>query len=130
MTAPSPSYGLHLTIDAYGADPSKLADPGLLFETLDALPALIGMQKIGPPQMAQFKEADKAGVSGIIMIVESHISIHTYEKKDCFFMDVFSCKHFDHEVVVEHVKRVFGATDMEINLVERGKRFPAENLHA
>ena len=126
---PSPAYGLHLTIDAYGADPSKLADVGLLFETLDGLPALIGMRKIGPPQMAQFKEADKAGVSGVIMIVESHISVHTYEKKDCLFMDVFSCKWFDHTVVVELVKRVFGATDLDINLVERGKRFPAENLH-
>ena len=126
---PSPSYGPHLTIDAYGADPVKLADVGLLFETLDELPGLIGMQKIGPPQMARFKESDKAGISGIVMIVESHISVHTYANKDCFFMDVFSCKPFDHQKVIEHMKRVYAPKELEINIVERGKRFPAQNLH-
>ena len=126
---PSQSYGPHLTIDAYGADPAKLADVGLLFETLDRLPGLIGMQKIGPPQMAQFTDPDKAGISGIVMIVESHISIHTYANKDCFFMDVFSCKPFDTEKVIAHVKEIYGPKELDITVVERGKRFPSENLH-
>lgn len=122
-------YGLHLTLDGYGANPSLLEDVGLLYETLNGLPALIGMQKIGFPHIAQFKEKEIAGISGIIMIVESHMSIHTYSKKDFLSMDVYSCKWFDHEKVVEHVKGVYGIKETEINVVERGKRFPAHNLH-
>src|SRR5690606_6542240 len=108
-------YGLHMTLDAYGANPHKLEDVSLLYETLNELPAKIGMRKIGFPQIAQFKEKDIAGISGIIMIVESHMSIHTYSKKDFLSMDVYSCKEFDHQAVVDHIKRIYEFTDCEIN---------------
>ena|ERR1051325_9777684 len=123
------SYGLHLMIDAYGADPNDLDDLCLLYDTLNALPDLIGMKKIGPPQMVRFTEKDIAGVSGVIMIVESHISIHTYSKKDYLSLDVYSCKPFDHRKVATFIKQVYSAKEMEVQVIERGKKFPAENLH-
>jgi len=129
-TARKKVYGLHLMIDAYGAKPAKLDDIGLLFETLNTLPSLIGMNKIGFPHIAKFTEEDIAGISGIIMIVESHIAIHTYSKKDFLSLDVYSCKHFDHKKVVDLIKRVYGPEEMEVNLIERGKKFPTENIHA
>ncbi len=122
------NFGLHLTLDGYGADPDKLEDIGLLFETLDALPGLIGMQKIGFPHIARFKQEEIAGISGIIMIVESHVSIHTYSKKDFLSADVYSCRRFDHAKVVRHLKRVYKIKEVEMNLVARGKKFPVRNL--
>ncbi len=110
-------------IDACEADPATLGDVGLIFSFLDALPAKIGMQKIGPPQMAQFTDCDKNGVTGIVMIVTSHISIHTYTDKACFFMDVFSCKPFDANVVVELVRKTFKVGRLEYRVVERGHDF-------
>ncbi len=129
MNTQTKKYGLHLILDCYGANPHKLEDIGLIFETLNALPGLIGMKKIGFPQLAQFKEKEIAGVSGIIMIVESHISLHTYSKKDFLSMDVYSCRHFEHGPLIEYVKNVFGVKEMEMSLIERGKNFPARNLH-
>lgn len=122
-------YGLHMTLDAYGANPRKLEDVNLLYETLNDLPAKIGMRKIGFPHIAQFKEKEIAGISGIIMIVESHMSIHTYSKKDFLSMDVYSCKDFDYQSVVDHIKRIYEFKDCEINVIARGKRFPKHNLH-
>ena len=87
-------YGPHLMIDAYGADPDALANVEVIFHFLDSLPEAIGMQKIGPPQIASFRDPAMAGVTGVVMIVPSHISIHTYALKGCFFLDVFSCKPF------------------------------------
>jgi len=129
-TPPSRVYGLHLMIDAYGAEPKKLDDIGLLFDTLNSLPGLIGMNKIGFPHLAKFTEEGIAGISGMIMIVESHIAIHTYSKKDYLSLDVYSCKHFDHRKVSDLIERVYRPLETEVNLVERGKKFPAENLHA
>ncbi len=123
------NYGPHLILDCYGANPEKLNDLDFIFDFLDKLPALIGMQKIGPPQMARVRQADIAGVTGIIIIVTSHISIHTYVNKDCFFMDVFSCKDFDPELVINHVKTNFEVKEIESVLIERGARFPIHNLH-
>lgn len=123
------SYGLHITLDAYGANSKKLEDVSLLFNTLDKLPSLIGMQKIGFPHIAQFTQKDIAGISGIIMIVESHISIHTYSKKDYLSLDVYSCKDFDYQKVVDYIKSVYEFKELELNVLARGKRFPIHNLH-
>lgn len=122
-------YGLHLMIDGYGADPGCLEDINLLFHTLNELPGLIGMQKIGFPHLAEFTQEDIAGISGIIMIVESHISIHTYAKKDFLSADVYSCKRFDHEKVTAFLKEAYKIADMDVTVIERGKRFPVDNLH-
>ncbi len=122
------AYGPHLLLDCYGADSDKLADVGLVFRFLDKLPELIGMQKIGPPQIAKFDDPKIAGVTGIVMIVTSHISIHTYALKKCFFMDVFSCQEFDRKAVEKHTRTTFGVTHMESRLVSRGKKFPVENF--
>lgn len=121
-------YGPHLLLDCYGADLDKLADVGLIFQFLDQLPKLIGMEKIGPPQMAKFDDPEIAGVTGVVMIVTSHISIHTYALKGCFFMDVFSCKPFDRKIVENRVRDTFGVTRMESRLVNRGRKFPVKNL--
>lgn len=128
-SSPTRSYGLHITLDAYGANPKKLEDVGLLFHTLDALPGLIGMHKIGFPHIAEFTQKDIAGISGVVMIVESHISMHTYSKKDFLSLDVYSCKDFDYQKVVDHIKQVYEFKEMELNVIVRGKRFPTHNLH-
>src|SRR5690242_8628378 len=78
------TYGLHLLLDGYQADADKLSDLGLIFTFLDNLPKIIGMKKIGPPQLARFSKPPIAGITGVVMIVTSHISIHTYSGQRCF----------------------------------------------
>ena len=117
-------YGLHLMIDGYGADKEKLADVSLIYETLLEMPALIDMQRVGFPHIIQFKEAEIAGLSGFIFIVESHISIHTYSNKGFISMDAYSCKTFNPDILIKHIKETFGIQTMETNTVVRGKRFP------
>jgi S-adenosylmethionine decarboxylase len=111
-------------IDGYGADPEKLGDAGLVFETLDALPGLIGMRKIGFPHLARFTEGEIAGVTGFVLIMESHISIHTYSKKGFLTMDVYSCKAFEPSIAVERVRDAFGVEEMDVQMMERGRKFP------
>jgi len=122
-------YGLHLTLDGYGADKNKLNDINLLFESLNGLPNLIGMQKIGFPHIAQFKDPKILGISGVIMIVESHISIHTYPLKEYLSADVYSCKKFDFQRVIDFFKKTYQIKKLETNLIDRGKNFPSENIH-
>ena len=119
------TYGLHLTIDGYGANKKRLDDITFLFETLNKLPEMIGMNKIGFPHIIQFTEGDIRGISGFIFIIESHISIHTYSKKRFFSMDVYSCKKFDHKKVVNIIKKLYKIKEIEVNVIELGKSFPA-----
>ena len=117
-------------IDGYDAGAEKFEKISLIYKTLLEMPALIDMQRIGFPHVIQFKEAEIAGLSGFIFIVESHISIHTYSNKGFISIDAYSCKTFDPDILIKHVKETFGIRTMEINTVVRGKRFPVNLINS
>jgi S-adenosylmethionine/arginine decarboxylase-like enzyme len=117
-------YGMHVVVDGYGGSKQKLADVTLVYELLNRLPAMIGMQKVGFPHIIQFTEGDIAGLSGFVFILESHISIHTYACKGFFSFDAFSCKPFDPEVLYKELKSTFDIVSFETKTIERGSHFP------
>ncbi len=63
-------------------------------------------------------------ITGFIVIAESHISIHTFQEKSYVFVDIFSCKPFDHEHARDMIIEAFEAKKKEVNVVMRGKEFP------
>ena len=95
-------FGPHLMLDGYGCDKKKLQDLNLIYRILDELPSRIGMTKIMPPYVFRHGDpADKAyGVSGFVLIAESHISVHTFPQRRFLNVDVFSCEPFDVENAV------------------------------
>ncbi len=123
------SYGLHLTIDGYGGDQNKLADVGLLYQFLRELPLDIGMTPVGFPHIIEFNEPHNAGISGFAFIVESHISLHSYALKGFVSMDVYSCKSFHWETVVDKLKKLYALQEVHPQTVVRGTCFPAENIY-
>jgi|TARA_B100001964_G_C14208308_1_gene589230 S-adenosylmethionine decarboxylase len=64
------------------------------------------------------------GISGFVMIAESHISIHTFPEKDYVFIDVFSCKGFDVENAVKLLTNAFEAKKYTKKIIKRGLDFP------
>ena len=119
-------FGPHLMVDAYGCDRAKLEDLGLVASILDELPAAIDMTKIMPPYVFRYsgEVPDDWGVSGVVLIAESHISIHTFPEKGYLSFDIFSCREFDVEYATGYIVREFGATEIERQLVSRGREFP------
>ena len=91
-------FGPHLTLDLSECDRRKLSDLSHIYDLLDELPDVIGMHKITPPYTFIYRPGDNPsewGVSGFVIIAESHISIHTFPDRNTAFVDVFSCKQFD-----------------------------------
>ena len=101
---------MHLAIDGYGADPAKLSDEALVFNFLDEYPDVIGMTKVVAPQVYSYtgKVPDDWGVSGFVIIAESHISVHTFPDKGYLNIDIFSCNDFDVSASLNDVKARFG----------------------
>ena len=118
-------FGPHLIIDGTRCDTRKLADRNIVEQVLNDYPTAIGMTKIGGPYMFEYQAPDPAysGVSGIVVIAESHIAIHTFPELDYFTMDIFSCKNFDHEIAIEYITRAFDVKEMDRMLVQRGLSF-------
>jgi S-adenosylmethionine decarboxylase len=118
-------FGPHLIIDGSRCNTRKLADRILVEQVLNDYPAAIGMTKIGGPYMFEYQAPDPAysGVSGLVVIAESHIAIHTFPELDYFTMDIFSCKNFDHEKAIEYIRSAFDVQEMDRMLVQRGLSF-------
>lgn len=119
-------FGPHLTLDLYGCDKKVLRDVKTNFKFLDELPRQIGMTKIMPPYVFEYSglRPEEWGVSGIVLIAESHISIHTFPEKGYASFDMFSCKDFDVERVAQQVVKFIGAKTYEKNVFMRGRHFP------
>jgi S-adenosylmethionine decarboxylase len=118
-------FGPHLIIDGSKCDTTKLGDRLLIERILSDFPPAIGMTRIGGPYMFEYQAPDPAysGVSGLVVIAESHIAIHTFPALDYFTMDIFSCKNFDHEVAIDYIRDALHVREMDRMLVQRGLSF-------
>ncbi len=116
---------LHLAIDGYGADGAKLRDTDLVYRFLDEYPSVIGMTKIAPPQVYEYhgQTPQDWGVSGIVLIAESHISVHTFPDRGYVNIDIFSCRDFDAAGSLGDVKRMFGLPEVRVWTLERGVEY-------
>ena len=121
-------YGMHLTLDGYDCSPEKLANLDNIYEFLDRCPDLISMTKIMPPYVFKYQAhvPEDSGLSGFVLIAESHISVHTYPEKGYLSLDIFSCKDFNHHQAVAYATELFGIGRHELNLLNRGVEFPRE----
>ena len=121
-------YGPHLILEGYDSPKRKLGSVGFIYRTLDEFPALIGMTKIMPPHVQKhLSPGDPCwGISGFVIIAESHIAIHTYPEIGFFALDVFSCKDFDVEKAVRFAARKFSLTRYDHKLLNRGEDYPKD----
>jgi S-adenosylmethionine decarboxylase len=115
-------------LDGYGCPYDTLTDLDRIYEFLNQCPDLIHMTKIMPPYAFKYsgKVPQDWGLSGFVLIAESHISIHTFPEKGYLSIDVFSCKDFDVQTAVDFATKVFGITSQEIKIVDRGLEFPRD----
>ena len=113
---------MHLAVDGYGADPDKLKDEDLVHQFLDEYPSAIGMKKIAPPQVYTYrgKYPEDWGVTGFVLIAESHISVHTFPDRGYINIDVFSCRDFDPTASLRDVEIAFSLPDVRVWKLDRG----------
>jgi S-adenosylmethionine decarboxylase len=60
------------------------------------------------------------GVSGVVIIAESHLTIHTWPEHGYAAVDVFSCGDLDLEAGLAHIIEAFGAERHEVRYFDRG----------
>lgn len=126
MGKPEFGFGVHLMVDGYGCNRSALEDINLIYKFLDEYPEQMDMTKIMPPYVFRYNGSvpEDWGVSGFVLIAESHISLHTFPEKQFLSLDMFSCKPFDTEQAVGFIKKYFQIQKYEMKVLDRGQEFP------
>ncbi len=116
---------MHLVIDGYGGDSAKMWDSNRVLEFLIDTPARLGMTPITEPKVLEYNapKPEDSGVSGFVIIAESHISIHTFPDRGYVNIDIFSCRDFDPNASLDDVKRSFSLREVKVWTLERGLEY-------
>ena len=117
---------MHLTIDGFGGNPEKLASEELVRGLLDRYPERIGMTKIAPPFVQRYvgQKPEDWGVSGFVLIAESHIAVHTFPDHGLVWADIFSCKGFEADAAVWGLAGEFDLKAVFAHKHARGLEYP------
>ena len=113
---------MHLIIDGFGGDNAMMWDTARLRAFLDEYPARLGMTKITAPEVLEYHghNPHDSGISGFVIIAESHISVHTFPPRNYVNIDIFSCKSFDHEQAIADARTLFDLQEVKTWLLDRG----------
>ena len=112
-------WGWELQLDCGVCNPINIRDPLLIKAFARDLVKAIDMVAFGEPIVVHFGEEDKMGYTLVQLIETSNITAHFSEDTSSAFINVFSCKPFDKEVVKEVVKNYFESEVILMNFIQR-----------
>ena len=119
-------FGYELLLDCYDCKPGVCGELDHCYSYLSNLVYFIGMKMQSPPDIFRTDRKefpDKAGLSGWVPLADSSIVIHTLSKRNFISIDVYSCRAYDPEKVVEFTKKYFDPKKIERQFVLRGKHY-------
>lgn len=114
------AFGPHLTVDGEGCSSKDLSNMSFIYKFLDECPKKIKMTKITEPYIVKIP----GGLAGMVLIAESHISVHAYPGPGRAYVDIFSCKHFDKDKALKYILSCFKPKKYQSDCINRGKKFP------
>jgi S-adenosylmethionine decarboxylase len=115
---------VHLMLELYGCDRQLLENEALVRRALDEFPARVDMEKVSPVHLYQIETSNPldAGLSGFVVIAQSHISLHAWPEYGEVDIDICSCKEFSQADAIAFAKEIFQSEDLETHFVLRASR--------
>jgi S-adenosylmethionine decarboxylase len=126
MSDEEDSYGFHLMMRVAQVERrGALADPDTIADFLRSLVSRVGMSILaGPLVETEHGGPDRFGVSGVVILRESHAAVHTYPELGQAFLDVFSCRSFEPGVLTCVTTEFFGRFNVvESHMLSRGSHW-------
>lgn len=121
------ALGRQILVEYYDCNSNKLND----VEFIES--ALLEATKLSKATIIthNFHKFSPYGVSGVIVIAESHVAIHTWPEYNYAAVDVFTCgETIDPWIIQEHLKEALESQNTSTVEIKRGmfKMKPGERL--
>ena len=109
--------GRHLIVEMMGSPVEALNNISFV-DTVFREACRVGSLTLLKMQLHKF---EPQGVSGVAVLAESHISIHTWPEKSYAALDIFVCgENADPDLALNHIKTRFEATTLNTRRLKRG----------
>lgn len=114
-------WGYHLLLDCSASPKELITDKENIYQFVIDLVDRIDMVAYGEPIIEHFATHDptKAGFSLVQLIETSNITAHFIDKNGNFYLDVFSCKPFKNEDVIDVVNQYFRPEKIKMHFITR-----------
>jgi len=105
------AWGIASSFDIYNCEPEAIRSAEKIQQFVVELCDLIEMKRFGEATIVNFGEDERvAGYSMVQLIETSLISAHFANMTNVVYLDVFSCKPYDPEIVADFAKRFFAGS--------------------
>lgn len=100
----------------------KMMSEEFLQAFIEELIELIDMKRYGPPMIQYFGTDDAKGWSVMQLIETSCVTMHTCDESQDVYLDIFSCKRFDPEIVKGFIQAILMPLDIKYMNIGRQAR--------
>jgi S-adenosylmethionine/arginine decarboxylase-like enzyme len=111
-------YGKHLMVTAVSCN-ENLLNLDTVSRFVKEMVPRIDMVPYGDIVIARFGDGIEEGISAVQLIVTSAITIHTNDMMRDLYLDVFSCKWFEENVVINMIQEFFSPKDIKETIILR-----------
>lgn len=114
-----PVLGRHWLIELKECEVATLREVKNVAKIMEGAVAASGATQVE----SRFHQFNPYGVSGVIIIMESHFTIHTWPEYAYAAVDIFTCGDLiNTEDAVAYLQEAFNAKQVSTQLIERGVR--------
>ena len=107
-------WGMELSLDLYNCSSEKIRSAKYIRTFAIEICKVIDAKRYGEPIVVRFGEDPRVcGYSLVQLIETSLVSGHFAEETNTAYINVFSCKEFDHHVVEDFCKHYFEAESVQ-----------------
>lgn len=111
------ALGRHVLAEVHGCNPETLND----LQKVEHIMVSAALAAGAEVREVAFHKFSPQGVSGVVVISESHLAIHTWPELGYAAVDVFTCgDHVDPWDACRHICEGFGAQSVEAIEQKRG----------
>jgi S-adenosylmethionine decarboxylase len=111
------ALGRQILVEFYHCDPGVLNDRDVIARAMDEAARISGATVVEEV----FHLFNPHGISGVVVIAESHLSIHTWPEYGYAAVDLFTCgDEIKSEKAFEHLKKTLQAKAVSVMELKRG----------
>jgi len=111
------NVGQEWIVDATGCDPDSLRDLARLRALLDSVVADLGLRPVGEPHWHRFP--GEGGVTGLILLSESHLACHTYPEFGVATFNLYCCRERPEWPWATRLRECLGADEVHVRKLSR-----------
>jgi len=114
--------GTEWLIEAFDCDAHALREIAVLQSVFARIIDDLSLKIVGVPAWHKF--GGEGGVTGLVMLTESHLACHTYPEYKTATFNLYCCRSRPEWNWEENLKEMLNASEIKVTRIERGNLKP------